>query len=155
MDRKGGGCALLVGVAFLIGLVMWALAIALVILAGVVALGGIIVGGGIVAHAVSEVKRAREVDGIGETVAQMSVESERDLLATLVDLDELIRTRGVGTSSEGTFYTNPAALRTERRRLETMLTRLSVAPDTPSRLAAVVSAETLRVKVNAVLDGDS
>ncbi|AKE40130.1 Hypothetical protein NG00_01966 [Corynebacterium camporealensis] len=85
----------------------------------------------------------------------MAAETERDLIEALVDLDEIIHTRGVGTAYEQKLFANPASLRPLRRDLEAMTTKRSVAPDAGSRLAAIAEAEALRFDVRRKLDEDT
>lgn len=154
MDRRGGGCAAVLFAAVVIGLLLWALAIALMILGVVVGLGGVVAAGVIVARAIRGARRDEEVAEMGELIARTAQEAERDAISSLVDLDELIRTRGVGTAQEAALWDKPAALRGERRRLEATINRLAAASDARSRLSAIVEAEAVRMRVNALIDGD-
>ncbi|WP_146183479.1 hypothetical protein [Corynebacterium yudongzhengii] len=101
------------------------------------------------------IKGLREVEQMGESVALIAAETERDLIEALVDLDEVIRTRGVGTAYEQKLFANPASLRPLRRDLEALITKLSVAPDAGSGLAAIAEAEALRFDVRRKLDEDT
>lgn len=154
MERRGGGCALVVVGILVIGLLMWALAVTLMILGIAVALGGIIAAGMIVAAALRERRRAGEVAEMNDVIALVAADCAQSLNTTLLDLDAFIRSRGVGTRHEQTLFENPGAFRAQRRQLEEMISRLRVAPDSTSRLTAIPEAEALRLRVRKLLDGE-
>ncbi|MGZ7496515.1 hypothetical protein ACXM2N_05390 [Corynebacterium sp. ZY180755] len=79
---------------------------------GVIALA---VGVGIIGGAVKHIKELWEVEQMGESVALIAAETERDLIEALVDLDEVIRTRGVGTAYEQKTVRKPSVLKASEK----------------------------------------
>lgn len=150
-NDSGAGCGILVAVVLLVGVILWLVGFALKLLAVAVAIAGVFFAGRLLLQARDHAAHRRAIEEAQQQVAALAADSASDLRTLLLDVDQVVRTRGVGTKFEETFYRNNGALNQMVRDIEGAITQLETAPDTELQLHSIARAERLRAQIRNTL----
>lgn len=132
-------------------MVLWIIGFALKLIAVAVAIAGVFFAGRVLLQARDQPTRQQAIDEAQQQVKAIAAESANDLRTLLIDVDQVVRTKGIGTKFEETFYSNSGALNQMIRDIEGAITQLETAPDTELQLHSIARAERLRAQIRNTL----
>lgn len=153
-DNNGcGGCAGLLAVILLIGLIGWILGLAFY-LAGFAVIGaGFYFAYQQLRGITTDSKHRAEIEAAQAQIAELANESANDLRGMLFEIQNVIGTRGIGTKHEQALYEGTSNLHAIAQDVEAVIRQLEIAPDAEMQLVAVVRAERLRAQVREEVFG--
>lgn len=153
MGKNGGvGCAIVLGVVFIIGLILWVLAAALWLLGLLVAIGAVIGAVALIGFAWKGVAIRREATKAAEEIERLAQDSARDLRNLQFRWSDAVLTKGLGTPLAEQLQVQPSLGERRRREIEAMIVLVEQAPAAEQRLEAVSMAEALRIRVEKQLE---
>lgn len=132
-------------------MVLWIIGFALKLIAVAVAIAGVFFAGRVLLQARDQSTRQQAIEETQQQVKAIAAESANDLRTLLIGVDQVVRTKGIGTKFEETFYSNSGALNQMIRDIEGAITQLETAPDTELQLHSIARAERLRAQIRNTL----
>src|SRR5699024_12527371 len=106
MGMGGSGCAAVVVIVFVIGVVVWAAAIAFWLFGGLIDLGSVLMAIFGIVHAWAEVARKKESARTAEGVELMALDCAQDLLRLQYRCAEAVTTKGIVSQLDEQFRLN-------------------------------------------------
>ena len=108
---------------------------------------GLIIAAFLVAIALIGLKNRKDKLQINDEIEALRRETLDDLITFQLDVDQVIRTRGIGSSFQESMENNPLIEKTIRRDLDRAILLLQKSTTPASKLESVARAEIVKAKV--------